>query len=486
MSEYDEARTDEECPSAATTPPGAAGRLWGGRFEAAPADALNALSASTHFDTALLPYDIAQSRAHAKELRRCGFIDDEQWQSLDDALVLIAEQYATGQWSPSPQDEDIHSAVERTLVERLGADLGGRIRTGRSRNDQVATDFRLYLRDAAAVVARGTLELAYAIADKAEKHHADICAGFTHMQHAQPVTFGHELGKHVWALLRDLQRLHDWRARNDVSPMGAGALAGSSLGLDPLRVAHDLGFGDVSRNSIDAVSDRDFVAEFCFAAALLGVHLSRLGEEVCLWASPEFGWARLDDAWSTGSSLMPQKRNPDIAELARGKSGRLIGALVTVLTMLKGLPFGYNRDQQEDKEAAFDSVSTLRMVLPAMAGLVASLHIDVERLEASTRIGHSTATDVAEWLVRAGMPFREAHEVAGACVRLAEQRQVDLSQLTGDDLASVDTRLKGADAAVSPAGSLAARSNVSGPAPASVSEQLAHARVLLAQEAARW
>ncbi|NDB18390.1 MAG: argininosuccinate lyase [Actinobacteria bacterium] len=372
--------------------------MWGGRFTSAASDSLSALSVSTHFDVVLLPYDIAQSRAHVRELLRCGYLSQEQAHALDDALAAIAQEYAAGLWLPHSTDEDIHSAIERTLVERLGADLGGRIRTGRSRNDQVATDFRLYLRDAAAHIARAVADLAEAIANKADAHVNDLCAGFTHLQHAQPVTFGHEIGKHVWPLVRDLQRLNDWRQRNDVSPMGAGALAGSSLGLDPQRVAADLGFSDVARNSIDAVSDRDFVAEFCFVTALLGVHLSRLGEEVCVWATPEFGWVRLHDSWSTGSSLMPQKRNPDIAELARGKSGRLMGSLVTVLTMLKGLPFGYNRDQQEDKEATIDSVETLLLVLPAMTGLVETLTIDTTRLAASLTQGHSTATDLAEWL----------------------------------------------------------------------------------------
>ena len=420
------------------------------------------------------------------ELARCGYLEPAQAAELDAALAQIADEFNAGTWSPSADDEDVHSAVERTLLERCGADLGGRIRTGRSRNDQVATDFRLYLLDAASQIAHATAALGRALVEKAEQHQADICSGFTHLQHAQPVTFGHELGKHVWALLRDLDRLHDWRERANVSPMGAGALAGSSLGLDPRRIAADLGFIDVAHNSIDAVSDRDFVAEFCFVTAMLGVHLSRLGEEVCIWASPEFGWVRLNDSWSTGSSLMPQKRNPDIAELARGKSGRLIGSLVTVLTMLKGLPFGYNRDQQEDKEATFDAVQTLLLVLPAMAGLVASLDVDADRLAESVRRGHSTATDVAEWLVRAGLPFRDAHEIAGACVRAAEARGCDVSELTNADLAAVHPLLDGAAGALTPQASLAARSSVSGPAPQSVAAQLQRARELLTQEESRW
>lgn len=463
-----------------------AGRLWGGRFSQPSADALTALSASTHFDVALLPYDIMQSRAHVQELKRCGYLDDAATDTLDSALADIARDWTNGTWAPAHHDEDIHSAVERTLIERCGADIGGRIRTGRSRNDQVATDFKLYLREAAQHIANATLDLASTIVSKAEAHSGDICAGFTHLQHAQPVTFGHELGKHVWALLRDLDRLAAWHVRSDVSPMGAGALAGSSLGLDPQRVAEDLGFSSAAQNSIDAVSDRDFVAEFCFVAALMGVHLSRIGEEVCLWASPEFGWIRLDDAWSTGSSLMPQKRNPDIAELARGKSGRLIGSLVTVMTMLKGLAFGYNRDQQEDKEAAFDSVATLLLVLPALTGLLSTMHVDTKKLSESVGQGHSTATDLAEWLVRAGLTFREAHELAGECVKVAELKGCDLTELQGADLAHVHPLLADASSALVAETSLAARNSVSGPAPASVHAQLSRARAALHQEATRW
>ncbi|NBO46360.1 MAG: argininosuccinate lyase, partial [Actinobacteria bacterium] len=284
----------------------------------------------------------------------------------------------------------------------------------------------------------------------------------------------------------DLDRLASWSQRANVSPMGAGALAGSSLGLDSQRVAADLGFATAADNSIDAVSDRDFVAEFCFVTAMLGVHLSRIGEEVCIWATPEFGWIRLHDSWSTGSSLMPQKRNPDIAELARGKSGRLIGSLVTVMTMLKGLAFGYNRDQQEDKEAVFDSVATLLLVLPAVTGLITTMTVDRQRLSDSVRTGHSTATDIAEWLVRAGLTFREAHDIAGECVKWAENKGCDLTELSAADLTEVHPMLADAADALSPEASLAARSSVSGPAPESVMAQLSRARQALKQEVARW
>ena len=455
-------------------------KLWGGRFIDPPAAALERLSSSIHFDAALTPVDVLQSRAHVKELNRCGYVSDDDYTALDEALSAIAVEYATGTWTPAANDEDIHSAIERTLIERLGADVGGRIRTGRSRNDQVATDFRLYLLAAAGDIQAGIASLANTILDVAGLHTESVCAGFTHLQHAQPVTFGHELAKHAWALIRDLDRLHDWAVRTNVSPMGAGALAGNSLGLNPERIAKDLGFADIARNSIDAVSDRDFVAEFLFVTSMLGIHLSRIGEEICLWASSEFGWIRLHDSWSTGSSLMPQKRNPDVAELARGKAGRLIGSLVSVLTMLKGLPFGYNRDQQEDKEATFDAIATVLLVLPALEGLISSMTIDVEKLAASVAFGHSTATDIAEWLVRQGVAFREAHEIAGACVRTAEINGVDVSALTAEDLVAVDARLIGdAAQALSPIASVHARNSVSGPAPDAVRAQIAAARAAI-------
>jgi argininosuccinate lyase len=351
----------------------------------------------------------------------------------------------------------------------------------------VATDFRLFLRDAAQQIALALLDLVDALNEQSSKHVDTISPGFTHLQHAQPVSFGHELAKHSHALLRDVERLADWDKRTARSPLGAGALAGSSLGLDPQLVARELGFDQALANSIDAVSDRDFVAEFCFVGAMIGVHLSRIGEEVILMASREFAWARLHDEWSTGSSIMPQKKNPDVAELARGKSGRLIGNLTGLLATMKGMPFGYNRDLQEDKEPAFDTVDQLLLVLPAMTGMIATLEFDTERMAASAPEGFALATDIAEWLVRQGVPFRRAHEVAGACVKVAEERGVELWDLTDEDFAQVDTQLTSEVREVlTVEGALASRNAFGGTAPVRVREQLLALTQQTAQARTRW
>jgi argininosuccinate lyase len=451
----------------------AATRLWGGRFSGGPAEALARLSVSVHFDWRLAPYDLAASRAHARVLHRAGLLDDDELARMLAALHDLEEAVRTGAFRPTVDDEDVHTALERGLLERLGT-LGGKLRAGRSRNDQVAADLRLYLRDAARQVAGAVADLEAALVCRAEEHRGTPMPGMTHLQHAQPVLLAHHLLAHVHALARDVDRLRDWDDRAAVSPLGAGALAGSSLPLDPLATAAELGFATASANSIDAVSDRDFVAEFLFVAALLGVHLSRLGEEICLWATSEFRWVRLDDAWSTGSSIMPQKKNPDIAELARGKAGRLVGALTAVLTTLKGLPLAYDRDLQEDKEPAFDAVEQLLLVLPALTGLVATLTFDTDRLTAAAPEGYALATDVAEWLVRRGVPFREAHETAGDLVRHCERRGAELTELTDDELAAVDPRLTPQVRSVfDVAGALQARSSHGGTAPDRVAEQLA-------------
>ena len=459
---------------------GEPGRLWGGRFASGPADAMAALSLSTHFDWRLARYDLAGSRAHARVLHRAGLLDDAELAAVLGALDSLDAAVQDGTFLPAPGDEDVHGALERGMVERLGS-LGGKLRAGRSRNDQVATDFRLYLRDAARVLAASVADLQDALLLQAETYVDAPSPGFTHLQHAQPVTLGHELAKHVHALARDVDRLRDWDARAAFSPLGAGALAGSSLPVDPEATAAELGFTGAVANSIDAVSDRDFVAELLFCASLLGVHLSRLGEEVCLWTSTEFGWATLDDAWSTGSSIMPQKKNPDVAELARGKSGRIIGHLTGVLVMLKGLPFGYNRDLQEDKEPAFDAIDQLLVVLPAMTGMVATLRFHREVMAAAAPGGFALATDVAEWLVRQNVTFREAHEIAGAHVRAAEAKGTGLDGLTDAELAAVSPHLTPAVRGVlSVDGALAARSAYGGPAPARVREQLAALRTVVA------
>ena len=448
-------------------------RLWGGRFADGPDEALAALSVSTHFDWRLAPYDLLGSMAHARVLHRAGLLTDEDAGRLLEALEQLRSDVLSGALTPGPDDEDVHTALERVLVERLG-DLGGRLRAGRSRNDQVATDLRLYLRDAARTLAGLVVELQKALVEQAERHVDTIAPGYTHLQRAQPVSFGHELAKHVHALARDVDRLHDWDVRAAVSPLGAGALAGSSLPLDPQTTAAELGFDTACANSIDAVSDRDFVAEFLFVTSLLAVHLSRLGEEIVLWSTAEFGFARLDDAFSTGSSIMPQKKNPDAAELARGKAGRIIGDLVAVLTTLKGLPFAYNRDLQEDKEPAFDAIDTLTLVLPAVTGMVRTIVFNAERMADAAPGGHALATDVAEWLVRQGVPFRDAHEIAGALVRRADEQSVELWDLSDDDLAAVSPLLRPEVRSVlSAEGSVASRAAFGGTAPQRVREQLA-------------
>ena len=392
-------------------------------------------------------------------------------------LSQISDELAAGEFVPAQVDEDVHGALERRLVEIVGADVGGRLRAGRSRNDQVATDLRLLLLSAASALSADLVALIDALLGQADRHASHPAPGFTHLQHAQPVTLGHEIGKHIHPFLRDLDRLSDWSRRTSVSPMGAGALAGNGLGLDPVATAADLGFAASFENSIDAVTDRDFVAEFLFCTAMIGVHLSRLGEEICLWASTEFGWVALDDAFATGSSIMPQKKNPDSAELARGKSGRLIGDLVSVLTMLKSLPFAYNRDLQEDKEPVFDAIATLRLVLPAMAGTVESLTFRPEVAAAGTADGHALATELADWLVRRGVPFRSAHEVSGAAVRAADDAGVQLWEL---DLAAVDPSLSDeALESLTVAAALAARNHVGGTAPQAVKSQLVRAREIL-------
>jgi argininosuccinate lyase len=458
-------------------------RLWGGRFAGGPSDALAKLSLSVHFDWRLAQYDLRASKAHARVLHGAGLLTDDEATRMLLALDEIAEAVRTGAFRPTFGDEDVHTALERALLERLGA-LGGKLRAGRSRNDQVATDLRLYLRDHVRKIVHAVADLETALIGQAEHHPDSPMPGMTHLQHAQPVLLAHHLLAHAHALARDVERLQDWDKRAAVSPLGSGALAGSSLPLDPETVARELGFDRPAANSIDAVSDRDFAAEFLFVAALLGVHLSRIGEEVILWTTPEFGWARLDDAWSTGSSIMPQKKNPDIAELARGKSGRFIGNLTGLMATLKGLPLAYDRDLQEDKEPVFDTVDQLLTLLPAVTGLIATLTFDLERLAAAAPAGFALATDVAEWLVRQGVPFREAHEISGAFVSHCEQRGIDLPDVTDDDLAAIDPRLTpDVRDVLSVAGALRARSAIGGTSPARVAEQLAALTELVHRQA---
>jgi argininosuccinate lyase len=458
------------------------GKLWGGRFAGGPSPELEALSRSTHFDWRLAPYDLAGSRAHARVLHRAGLLDDGELERLLEGIADLDRRVASGEFAAQPSDEDVHGALERGLVETLGPELGGKLRAGRSRNDQVATLFRLYLRDHARTVASLVLDLVDALAGQAEQHLGAIMPGRTHLQHAQPVLLSHHLLAHAWPLLRDVGRIRDWDARvADDSPYGSGALAGSSLGLDPVAVAHDLGFTGSSANSIDGTASRDFVAELAFVLAMIGVDVSRQAEEVILWATKEFGFVTLDDGYSTGSSIMPQKKNPDIAELARGKSGRMIGNLAGLLATLKALPLAYNRDLQEDKEPVFDSVDTLEVLLPAFAGQVATLVFDTARMAELAPQGFSLATDIAEWLVREGVPFREAHELAGACVRACEERGIELHELGDEEFADLDPRLTaGVRDVLTAEGSVASRDGRGGTAPTRVAEQLTELRAVVA------
>ncbi|HNM93088.1 MAG TPA: argininosuccinate lyase [Mycobacterium sp.] len=453
------------------------GSLWGGRFADGPAPALAALSKSTQFDWVLAPYDIAASKAHAKVLHRAGLLTDEQRDGLLAGLDSLGADVADGSFAPIVTDEDVHGALERGLIDRVGADLGGRLRAGRSRNDQVATLFRMWLRDAVRRVADGVLEVVAALATQAAAHPTAIMPGKTHLQAAQPVLLAHHLLAHAHPLLRDVDRIADFDARTAVSPYGSGALAGSSLGLDPDAIAEELGFAAAAENSIDATAARDFAAEAAFVLAMIAVDLSRLAEDIILWSTTEFGYVTLHDAWSTGSSIMPQKKNPDIAELARGKSGRLIGNLTGLLATLKAQPLAYNRDLQEDKEPVFDSVAQLEMLLPAMAGLVATLRFNVDRMAALAPAGYTLATDVAEWLVRRGVPFRIAHEAAGAAVRTAEGRGVGLEELTDDELSQIsDALTPEVRAVLTVDGSVSARDARGGTAPVQVARQLAVVR----------
>jgi argininosuccinate lyase len=463
----------------APRPPSPA-RLWGGRFEGGPADAVRRLSYSVQFDWRLAPYDLLASKAHARVLHRAGLLDDAELERMVDALDVLEAQVASGSFRPDVDDEDVHTALERGLLERLGA-LGGKLRAGRSRNDQVATDLRLYLRDHVRLIAARLAELEEALLAQAERHEATVAPGFTHLQHAQPVLFAHHLLAYVSMFSRDVTRLRDWDVRAAVSPLGSGALAGSSLPVDPVGVAAELGFYAAAANSMDAVSDRDFVAEFLFAAALVGVHLSRLGEELVLWSTREFGWVEVDDAYATGSSIMPQKKNPDVAELARGKAGRLIGHVAGFLATLKGLPLTYNRDLQEDKEPVFDAVDTLLVVLPAVTGMVETMRVDVDRLAAEAPVGFALATDVADLLVRKGVPFRDAHEAVGHLVVWCTANDCDLGDVSDADLTRISPHLTpDVRSVLSVQGALDARAGHGGTAPARVREQLDAARIEVA------
>jgi argininosuccinate lyase len=442
--------------------------LWEGRFGGeASAEELLSFTVSLPFDRRLAADDLTGSRAHVRGLARAGILSATDAGIVLVALDRVAEELSTEQFVFQPGDEDIHTAVERRVTE-LAGEAGARLHTGRSRNDQVATDLRLFTKRELVGAARRVLGLQQVLLRRAEAAGDAYLPGYTHMQRAQPVPLAHHLLAHGWALARDVDRLMATRRRLDVSPLGAGALAGSSLSLDPDGVADDLGFGSRFENSLDAVSDRDFVAEALFDLALLGVHLSQIGEEIVLWSTEEFGFLRLDDAYATGSSMLPQKKNPDIAELARGKAGRLIGHLTGLLSTLKGLPLAYNRDLQEDKEPLFDALDQVDRALTALTGLIATAGFDTARMQAAADGPTMAAVDLAEWLVMRGLPFRQAHEVVGGLVRDSLERHVPLAELVEAHPALGQE----ASALLEPGVAVARRTTPGGAGPGPVAEQL--------------
>ena len=453
---------------------GEAGALWGGRFAGGPSPELARLSKSTQFDWPLAPYDIRGSRAHARALAAAGYLSAEELAAMIAGLDRLDAAINDGSFQPAEGDEDVHSALERGLIDIVGAPLGGKLRAGRSRNDQVATLIRMLLRDKAASISAHLITVIDALAAQAEANETAIMPGRTHLQHAQPVLLAHHLFAHCWPLVRDLERFTDWGKRADYSPYGSGALAGNTLGLDARLVAADLGFGHVVENSIDGTASRDLVAEFAYITAQIGIDISRLAEEIILWNTREFGFVTLDDSYSTGSSIMPQKKNPDIAELARGKSGRMIGNLTGLLTTLKGLPLAYNRDLQEDKEPVFDSIDTLEVLLPAFAGMIATLTFHTERMAELAPAGYSLATDVAEWLVKQRVSFRDAHEITGLLVKYAEQNELELHEVDDAALLAISKHLTPEVRSVlSIHGSVEGRDGQGGTAPVRVAEQRA-------------
>jgi len=416
--------------------------LWGGRFAGGPSEALEALSKSTHFDWRLATYDLRGTSAHLVALHAGGYLTKDELAVLNKAVAELTKRVEAGSFVPKATEEDVHAALERGLIQIAGAQLAGKIRAGRSRNDQIATLIRIFMLDAADAIEAQVLDYLDALCSQAENHIGVAMPGRTHFQLAQPVLLSHHLLAHAWPQVRNLQRLEDWRKRANRSAYGAGALAGSTLGLDPKLVAEELGLKGVSENSMDSTSSRDLVAEFVFILSLIGIDLSRISEEVIAWVSYEFGYATLADEFSTGSSIMPQKKNPDIAELTRGKSGRLIGNLTGLLATLKGLPLSYNRDLQEDKEPMFDSFDSLMLIFPAFIGMISTLTFDKERLEFLAPKGFSLATDVAEWLVKQGVVFRDAHEITGQLVQFCEANELELDQVSDEQLAKVSKHLK--------------------------------------------
>jgi argininosuccinate lyase len=456
------------------------GRLWGARFSSGPAASAWALGVSTGFDVRLWREDLAGSHAHAAELQRIGVLTAEERVAIDTALQDCGELFAAGEFPLREDDEDLHGAIERWLVERLG-DLGGRLRAGRSRNDQIISDLRLWSRTACDEVVTAIADLGEALLAQAEAHLDWLAPGYTHLQRAQPVLLGHHLLSFVWMLERDAGRVLDARARIDRSTLGSGAIAGQTLGLDPDAYASSLGFAGIVENSIDAVSSRDVIIELVAALAICATTLSRLGEELVIWSTSEFALVRLGDEFSTGSSMMPQKRNPDVAELVRGKAARVIGDLMALLTLVKGLPLSYDRDLQEDKEPVFDAVDTVLVSLRAMTGAVASLVFERDRLAGAASDSFALATDVAEHLVQLGVPFRRAHEGVGTLVREAESMGVGLDGLPEASIARIHPGLVGAwTALLDPMAATARRQGRNGTAETAVRAQWSRAHAAFA------
>lgn len=456
------------------------GALWGGRFGSGPSFEMQRLSKSTHFDWRLVPYDLDATAAHAKALEQRGLLTAADVKTVLGALEKIRKDFLSGALAPSDDDEDVHGALEGALIVALGPELGGSLRAGRSRNDQIATFVRLYMRDTARAIRHILLELVRILVARSDEAGERIMPGRTHFQHAQPVLVAHYLLAHAWPLVRNISRIDDWSLRNNVSPYGGGALAGGGLGLDAEAIATELGFEGSMDNSLDGTSSRDSVAEFLYIATQIGIDLSRLAEEIIVFTSAEFGYITLDDAYATGSSMMPQKKNPDIAELTRGKSGRLIGNLTGLLATLKALPLAYNRDLQEDKEPVFDSVDTLLLVMPAMAGLLSSMTLNFDRMAEQATRGFSLATDVADFLVEQGVPFRDAHEIVGQLVAHCESQRLDLHEVSDQDLAALSPKLTPEARSVMTAeASVARKAGFGGTAPARVAEQRAKLRALV-------
>ncbi len=453
--------------------------LWGSRFSSGPSDEMANLSKSTHFDWRLAKYDLLGSKAHAEALAQKGYLNKGELTELLKAIKQLEKRVVAGSFKPKETDEDVHSALERGLIEIAGGDLGGKLRAGRSRNDQIATEIRLFMLDAAEEIEKQILSFIEQLTIQAETNMGVAMPGRTHFQHAQPVLLAHHLLAHAWPQVRNLQRLESWRARAKQSPYGAGALAGSSLGLDPNLIAEKLGMAGPEKNSMDATSSRDVASEFLFICAQVGIDLSSLSEELIIWSTAEFGYIKLNDEFSTGSSIMPQKKNPDIAELARGKTGRLVGNLTSLMTSLKSLPLSYNRDLQEDKEPVFDSVDTLLLVMPALTGMLRTLEFETNRMESLAPEGFSLATDVAEWLVRQGVAFKNAHEITGKMVSTCEQLGLKLQDLSDSQLKEISDKLTPEVREVlSVSGSIKSRDRAGGTALPRVLDQLMELRKL--------